>query len=118
MTYKLYCKRIYFPILFVDMVPLFFLLGNLLQLMVIRDSEAHLDGQCIFAKTYSIFDDKALRDPRQSKEGTFQLERITDPDYYGFLSLEEPFIGFTYTDDGLKHLSDDEVEQLIEQIKA
>jgi hypothetical protein len=100
------------------MVPLFFSLGNLLQLMVIRDSEAHLDGQTILTKTYSIFQDMALRDPRQSKskEATLHLERIADPEYYGFLTCEEPGGVFTYTDDGLKHLSGDELEQLIEQI--
>jgi hypothetical protein len=102
------------------MAPLFISLGNLLQLMVIRDSEAHLDGQSILTKTFSIFGDMASRDPRQSKskEGTLHLERINDPEYYGFLTFQEPGNGFTYTDDGLKHLSDDEVEQLIEQIKA
>ncbi|MEB0261790.1 hypothetical protein [Mucilaginibacter sp. 10I4] len=83
------------------MVPLFFSLGNLLQLMVIRDSEAHLDGQSILTKTFSIFGDMALRDPRQSKskEGTLHLERINDPEYYGFLTFQEPGKGFTYTDD-------------------
>jgi hypothetical protein len=100
------------------MAPLFFSLGNLLQLMVIRDSEAHLNGQTILTKTYSIFQDMALRDPRQSKskEGTLHLERIADPEYYGFLTSEKPGDVFTYTDDGLKHLSKDELEQLIEQI--
>jgi len=102
------------------MAPLFFLLGNRLQLMVIRDSEAHLNGQAIITKTYSIFQDMALRDPRQSrsKEATLHLERINDPEYYGFLTLEKPGAPFLYTDDGIKHLSADELEQLIEEIEA
>jgi len=100
------------------MAPLFFSLGNRLQLMVIPDSEAHLDGQSIFTKTYSIFSDMALRDPRQSKskEATLHLERIADPEYYGFISCAKPGAILTYIDDGLKHLTKDEVEQLIEQI--
>jgi hypothetical protein len=102
------------------MAPLFFSLGNLLQLMVIRDSEAHLNGQSILIKTYSIFRDMASRDPRQSKskESTLHMERITDPEYYGYLTFANSTATYSYTDDGLKHLSDDELEQLIEQIKA
>ena len=101
------------------MAPLFFSLGNLLQLMVIRDSEVHLDGQSLITKTFSIFRDMALRDPRQSKskEATLHLDRITDPEYYGFLTLAAPGSTYTYTADGLKQLTDDEIEQLIEQIK-
>ena len=102
------------------MAPLFFSLSNLLQLMVIRDSEAHLNGQSVLTKTYSIFQDMASRDPRQSKskEGTLHLERINDPEYYGFLSLSTPNFKYTYTGDGPNNLSEDEAEQLIAQIKA
>jgi len=62
----------------------------------------------------------ALRDPRQSKskEATLHLERIKDPEYYGFLTLLSSDSTYTYTADGLKRLSGDEIEQLIELIKA
>jgi hypothetical protein len=98
------------------MKPLFFSLGNRLQLMVIPDSDAHVNGQTILTTTYSIFTDVALRDPRQSKskESTLHLERVGDPDYFGYLTLHNS--QFTYIDDGKKHLSPDELEQLIEQI--
>jgi len=100
------------------MAPLFISLGNLLQLMVIRDTEAHLNGQVILTKTYSIFADVAQRDPRQSKskEGTLHLERINDPEYYGFLTKQIYESLYTYTADGRKQLSADELAQLIEQI--
>jgi len=100
------------------MVPLFYSLGNRLQLMIIRDSEAHLNGQSILTKTYSIFQDMALGDPRQSKskEGTLHLERINDPEYYGFLTRQSPDTLFSYTADGKKQLSKDELAQLIEQL--
>jgi hypothetical protein len=73
------------------MAPLFFSLSNLLQLMVIRDFEAHLDGQSVLTKTYRVFQDMALRDPRQSKnkERTLHLERMDDPEYYGFLTIQK-----------------------------
>jgi len=100
------------------MGSLFFTLGNLLQLMVIRDLEAHLDGQSILTETFSIFGDMALRDPRQgkSKENTLHLERIDDPEYYGFITFQKPGELFTYTADGKKRLSEDKVAQLIDQI--
>ena len=102
------------------MAPLFFSLGNLLQLMIIPDSEAHFAGQSVLTKTYSIYNDTALRDPRQSKckEATLHLDRIKDPDYYGYLTLLRPGALFNYTVDGQKQLSDDEAAQLIEQIQV
>jgi len=102
------------------MAPLFFSLGNRLQPMIIRDTDAHLNGQSHIKKTYSIFQDMALRDPRQSrsKEGTLHLEPISDLEYYGFLSLATPDSKYIYTANGLKHLSEDELEQLIEQLNA
>jgi len=101
------------------MKPLFFSLGNRLQLMVIPDSEAHLNGQTIFTKTFSIFLDMALRDPGQSKvkEASLHVERVKDPDYYGYLTIKKPGKVFTYTADGTQQLSADEVEELIEQIQ-
>ncbi len=101
------------------MAPLFFTLGNLLQLMIVRDSEPQSDGQSVLKNTYSIFQDMALRDPRQSKskEGILHLERIKDPEYYGFLSPAAIYPKYSYTADGLNKLTEDEAEQLIEQIK-
>jgi hypothetical protein len=101
------------------MVPLFFSLGNRLELMVIPDSDIHANGQTILTNTYSIFLDTARRDPRQSesKEATLHLQRVKDPDYYGYLSRKGPGRLFTYMADGKKELSPDELEQLIEQIK-
>jgi len=100
------------------MVPLFFSLGNRLELMVIPDSDAHLNGHTVIINTYSVFKDMANRDPRQSKskEASLHLERIDDPEYYGYLTRNKPDTVFTYIADGKKELSADELEQLIEQI--
>ena len=88
--------------------------------MVIPDSDVHANGQTIITHTYSIFLDTAGRDPRQSasKEATLHLERIEDPDYYGYLTRQGLGQLFTYMADGNKELSTDEVEQLIKQIRA
>ena len=100
------------------MAPLFISLGNLLQLMVIRDPETLLNQDSILIDTYNIFADVAQRDPRQSKskEGTLHLERINDPEYYGFLTRQNYDSLYTYTADGKKQLSADELAQVIKQI--
>ncbi len=102
------------------MKPIFLSLGNRLRLMIITDSEAHLNGHNVLTKTYSIFLDMASGDPRQSKskEGSLHLNRIKDPEYYGYLTQTKPGTSLIYTADGRKQLSDDELEQLIEQINV
>ena len=87
--------------------------------MVIPDSNAHVDGQTTLINTYRIFLDKERRDPRQSegREATLHLERVSDPDYYGYLTRKAPGQLFTYMADGKRELSTDELEQLIEEIK-
>ncbi len=102
------------------MDPLFFSLGNLLQLMVIHDPETLSDGKPVLTSTYSVFQDMALRDPRQCKikEAVLHSERKKDPEYYGFLSLESSGDFNAYTADGKNQLTDVEVKQLIDLIKA
>ena len=74
------------------MVPSFFSFGNRLQLVVIRDSKAHLDGQSILPNTFRIFDGLGKRDSRTSNGATVQFELIKDAEYYGFLTLSKPAI--------------------------
>jgi hypothetical protein len=102
------------------MVPLFFSLGNLLPLMIIPNADARIDGRMPFSKTYSIFRDVALSDPRQShaKEELLPLQLIADPDYFGYLGLKRYNGLFTYVLDGRRQLTADEVAQLIVKIKA
>ena len=100
------------------MKPLFFSLGNRLQLMIIPDAEAHLNGTTELCYTYSIFLDKDNRNPMQGKvkETSLHLERITDPDYYGHITFEKFGQSFTYTTDGKQELAADELEQLVEHL--
>lgn len=88
--------------------------------MIIPNADAQVDGRMPFSKTYNIFKDIALRDPRQSsaKEALLHLELISDPDYFGYLGLKSANGLFTYVSDGKRQLSADEVVQLIAKIKA
>jgi hypothetical protein len=100
------------------MAPLFFTLGNRMHLMIIPDTEAHLDGHSIITHTYSIFKDVADGDPNQGKrkESFLHLDRIDDPDYLGYITFEKPGHLFSYTHNGDQHLDRDEVEELIEHL--
>ncbi len=86
--------------------------------MIIPDVQAHLNGHTVLTYTYSIFLDNNKRDPKQvlSKESSLHLQRIRDPDYFGYITFEKFGPRFTYTADGKQELNADEMEQLVEQL--
>ena len=102
------------------MKPLFFTLDQDLPVMIIPDTQAHLDGHEIITHTYSIYLDVDNGDPRQSltKETLLHVTNHTDPDYFGFLTFEKPGKLFTYTANGQRELDDLQVNELIEKIST
>ncbi|UOE48801.1 hypothetical protein MTO98_30850 [Mucilaginibacter sp. SMC90] len=100
------------------MTPLFIKLNGGLELMVIPDTTAHLDGHTILTYTYSIFRDIGAGNPllSRSKESTLHLEQIDDPEYYGFITFEKPGKLFSYTADGQRELESYQVNELIEHL--
>ncbi len=100
------------------MKPLFFTLESDLKVMVIPDTQAHLNGHEVITYTYSIFKDNGLGNPlmARSKESTLHLENIDDPDYYGYITFEKPGSLFTYTADGPMELGTEETTELIERL--
>jgi hypothetical protein len=100
------------------MKPLYFTLAGGLQVMVIPDTQAHLDGHTVITHTYSVFLDTGSGNPllARSKESTMHLEQIDDPDYYGFITFEVPGSLFTYTADGQRELTSEEATELIEHL--
>lgn len=100
------------------MKTLYFTLDNGVKLMVIPDTQAHLDGHSIITHTYSIFLDTGAGNPllARSKESTLHLEEIPDPDYCGFITFEAPGRLFTYTADGQQDLTGEETTELIEHL--
>jgi hypothetical protein len=100
------------------MSAIFFSIGNGQALMVIPDTQAHLDGHAIITYTYSIFKDEGQDTPQQeqSKESKLHLGKRGDPAYLGFITFEDPGRMFTYTPEGNERLSSEEVEEVIEQI--
>jgi hypothetical protein len=100
------------------MKTLYFTLENGLRVMVIPDTQAHLDGHTIITHTYSVFLNIDAGNPliARSRESTLHLERINDPNYYGYITFEIPGALFTYTADGNMELSAEVVNELIEHL--
>jgi hypothetical protein len=98
------------------MTPLFFSLGNRLRLMVIPDTEFHLDGHAVLTHTYSIYRDSGKGGQIQSKEKALHLDHNTDPDYLGVITFEEPGKLFSYTHNDGRILTHDEIEEIIEHL--
>ncbi len=99
------------------MSALFFHIDDL-PLMVIPDTQAHLNGHAIITYTYSIFKDngRASVELEKSKSSELHLTKHNDPDYMGYITFEDPGKLFTYTADGNEDLTADQVEQVIEHI--
>lgn len=98
--------------------PLHLTLSNQLRLMVIPDTMAHADGHEVITRTYSIFLDIDAGNPliSRSKESTLHLEDINDPNYYGYITFERPGALFSYTPDGERNLTHNELEEVIEHL--
>jgi len=99
------------------MKPIYITVGNNLPLMIIPDSQAHLDGHTIITYTYSVYNDsqRGTNDIYQ-QETELHLEKHGNPNYMGYITFDAPDRVFTYTDDGHKPLTRDEVEEVIEKI--
>jgi hypothetical protein len=87
-----------------------------LNLTIIPDSDAHMDGHPVLTYSYSIYKNEGLAAGDLSKkENNVHLVQQGDPNYLGVILFEAPDRLFTYQA-GNQALSGDEVEELIEQI--
>lgn len=97
------------------MIPLYYNLRQL-RLIIIPDTQAHLNGHTIITHTYSIFLDNGENGLAlmRSRESVLHLEFNPDPDYFGYITFEMPDKLFVYTADGNRELSTEQVEMVIE----
>jgi hypothetical protein len=77
------------------MDALYFTIHNQLEVKVIPDTQVYQDGHPILTYTYRVYSGES---------------------YYGVITFEKPGTFFTYTADGDKELSSDDVIQLVEKI--
>ncbi|WP_143822013.1 hypothetical protein [Mucilaginibacter pedocola] len=100
------------------MAPLFLTLSGDKHLIIIPDTQAHLNGHEVITYTYSIYADRQDGSPYPGMrmESTLHLQDNPDPDYYGFITFEKPGSLFTYTSDGKLELTPEESNEVIEFI--
>jgi hypothetical protein len=100
------------------MTPIFFTVGAKLPVMVIPNTEAHIDGHPVLTYTYNLYFDEGFEDPAtlRLKEKELLLDKKKSPNYMGFITFEDPGKLFTYTADGQMELSSDQVQEIIENI--
>lgn len=98
------------------MKPLFFTLHTKLDLMILPDTLAHLNGHTVITETYSIFKNTGSRwEPiAHTRESELHLEHTKYPDYLGYLRFDVPGKLFTYTAADHTGLNSYEINELIE----
>ncbi|MBS1502056.1 MAG: hypothetical protein JST32_08350 [Bacteroidetes bacterium] len=100
------------------MQPIFTTVNDDMDIVIIPDLSANLDGHPVLTHTYSIYRDPFHGSGKYIQKGERKLnpDRKNDPDYCGFITFEHPDKLFSYTPDGPITLSTDAVQELIEVI--
>lgn len=80
------------------------------------DTQAHLDGHTVITYNYNIFFDSAKNDPIKTLTQESNSDKMTDPDYYGYITFEKPGHIFSYTPGDQRYLTRAQIEEVIEQI--
>lgn len=96
------------------MKPIYFELSNELHLMIIPDTQAHLDGHLVITYNYNIFRYNGQSPELITNKSPLFKDLNNNPDYYGYITFEEPGKLFTYTSNDSLELTPDEVTELIE----
>ena len=100
------------------MTPFFCKLPSDLTVMVIPDTQAHVDGHPVLTYSYTLYQAQ----PGHSEvemSSTDQLlapEKTKHKDYLGTIYFEQPYKSFSYTADGMNQLDVEDVEQVIGKI--
>ena len=98
------------------MKPIFFTVDNSLPLKIIPDTQAHLDGHTVIAYNYNVFFDSTKNDPSAALAKELHTDKMTDPDYYGYITFEKPGHIFSYTPGDQLTLTRNEIEEIIERL--
>lgn len=100
------------------MKPFFTTVGKSLDLMIIPDTTASVNGHPVLTYTYNIYRDRFNGTGQyiDRKETELHLEKKHDPDYLGYITFEQPGKVFTYTSDSDSKLNPEEVDEVIEII--
>jgi hypothetical protein len=100
------------------MHPIYFTIGLELPLMIIPDTQAHLDGHTIITHTYHIYkqSEESPNRPLLRSMDSLGLNKNDNPDYMGYITFDVPGKVYSYTADGPAELESSEVRELIEHL--
>lgn len=100
------------------MTPFFCKISSEMTIMVIPDTQAHVDGHPVLTYSYTLY----RTEPGHSEvelSSTDQLlapEKVKHKDYFGTVYFEQPYKAFSYIADGRNELDAEDVEQVIDLI--
>ncbi|WP_413667124.1 hypothetical protein ACEN9X_21695 [Mucilaginibacter sp. Mucisp86] len=99
------------------MKPFFITTAKNLTLIIMPESDAHMDGHPVLTYSYSIYRrDAYTLSQLNQPDKLLQLSKKNNPDYLGYITFEQPGKVFNYVADGEDALSADEVVEVIEEI--
>ena len=100
------------------MIPIHFTIDDNFPVMVIPDTQAHVDGHPVLTYRYNIYYDTGTDNAEdiKEKEGELLLQSKADPNYLGHITVESPDRMFTYVADGNRELTSIQVENIINNI--
>jgi hypothetical protein len=100
------------------MSPIYFTIDDNVPIMVLPNVKVHLDGHAVLTYTYNIFFNSAQNDSvNVINQENIIKDKMDDPDYYGYITFEDPDRLFSFTPEGRRDLTRDELEEIIENIK-
>ncbi|WGQ10588.1 hypothetical protein QG516_02825 [Pedobacter gandavensis] len=100
------------------MKPFYFSIEDNVQVMVIPDASAHMDGHPVLTYSYILYKvlHGAEKKPTENIDALLTPEKRKDPDYLGTIFFDQPDMLYTYASDGVNKLSRDQVEEIIDKI--
>ena len=100
------------------MKPIYLTILKTLDLMVMPDTDAHVDGHPVITRTYSIYKGGKLNTEEEifKIESELHLKNKHHPDYIGEFIIERPGRIYNFIADGHYELKPNEVRELVEQL--
>ena len=100
------------------MTPFFCKLNSETTIMVIPDTQAHVDGHPVLTYSYTLY----RAEPGHSEVEMSSADQLMAPDkiklkdYLGTIYFDQPYKSFSYTADGVNQMDVEDVEQVIGMI--
>jgi hypothetical protein len=98
--------------------PFYFKIEDSIQVMVIPDADAHMDGHPVLTYSYALYrvQPGGTKPDSENVDALLTPDKRKNSDYLGTIYFDHPYKAFTYTCDGMNELSGDQVQEIIEKI--